>query len=139
MLRYVKTLNEYVAEQLWQPRQSMTLLAIFGAIAVVLAMAGVYGIMACAVRQRTQEIGIRMATAARNRARPAIGRIRRRDWFGRLARPDALLEDHAVGTDAGRSFHLCTCDRSSGHGGYPGVLSSGAPGLTSGPHGRFAV
>ncbi|PYT27494.1 MAG: hypothetical protein DMG57_18115, partial [Acidobacteria bacterium] len=63
----IKTLDEYVAEQIWQPQQTMTLLAIFGAIAVVLAMTGVYGIMAYAVERRTHEIGIRMALGA-NRA-----------------------------------------------------------------------
>jgi putative ABC transport system permease protein len=60
----IKTLNQYVAEQLWQPRQTMTLLVIFGAVAVVLAVTGVYGIMAYAIQQRTHEIGIRMALGA---------------------------------------------------------------------------
>jgi putative ABC transport system permease protein len=63
----IKTLNQYVAEQLWQPRQTMTLLVIFGAIAVVLAVTGVYGIMAYAIGQRTHEIGIRMALGAGSR------------------------------------------------------------------------
>jgi putative ABC transport system permease protein len=60
----LKTLDEYVAEQLWQPRHTMTLLAIFAAIAVVVAMTGVYGIMAYAVARRTHEIGIRIALGA---------------------------------------------------------------------------
>jgi putative ABC transport system permease protein len=63
----IKTLDEYVAEQIWQPQQTLTLLAIFGAIAVVLAMTGVYGIMAYAIQQRTHEIGIRMALGASRR------------------------------------------------------------------------
>jgi putative ABC transport system permease protein len=53
-----------VAEQLWQPRQTTILLSIFSGMAVVLAMAGVCGIIAFAVRQRTCEIGIRMALGA---------------------------------------------------------------------------
>ncbi len=61
----VRTLDEYVAEQLWQPRQTMTLLGVFGGIAVMLALTGVYGIMAYTVRQRTREIGIRMALGAK--------------------------------------------------------------------------
>lgn len=63
----IKTPDEYLAEQLWQPRQTMILLGIFGAIAVVVAMTGVYGIMAYAIRQRTHEIGIRMALGASRR------------------------------------------------------------------------
>src|SRR5580704_13532044 len=60
----IKTVDQYVAEQLWQPQQTLILLAIFGAIAAVLAMTGVYGIMAYAIQQRTHEIGIRVAVGA---------------------------------------------------------------------------
>lgn len=60
----VKTLDDYAAEQLWQPRQTTVLLAIFGAIAIMLAMSGVYGIIAYAIRLRTREIGIRIALGA---------------------------------------------------------------------------
>jgi len=63
----VRTLDALVAEQLWQPKQTMTLLAIFGAIAVVRAVTGVYGMMAYTVRQRTDEVGIRMALGAGTR------------------------------------------------------------------------
>jgi len=60
----IKTLDDYTGEQLWQPRQTMILLAIFGGMAVTLALTGVYGIMAYAVRLRRHEIGIRMALGA---------------------------------------------------------------------------
>ena len=60
----VRTVEEYAGAQLQDLRQYTALLSIFATISVLLCVIGIFGIMAHAVMQRGNEIGIRVALGA---------------------------------------------------------------------------
>jgi putative ABC transport system permease protein len=82
----VRTMDEFVSQSLADRRFSMVLLAVFAAVALLLAAAGIYGIMSYSVTQRTHEVGIRMALGAD-----------RKDVLGMIVRQGMTLAGVGVG------------------------------------------
>ena len=88
VVRRVLTLEDLLGESVAEPRFRTFLLVGFGALSLMLAAVGIYGVISYSVRQRTHEIGIRMALGAQ-----------RSDVLKMIMRNGALLA--AIGTVIG--------------------------------------
>ncbi|HET7617665.1 MAG TPA: ABC transporter permease [Vicinamibacterales bacterium] len=95
----VQSLEQAIADSSFQQRTAAVLIAVFAAIAMLLAAVGIFGVMSYSVAARTQEIGIRMSVGA---SRAEILRLVLAQ-AGRLA-TSGLLIGLAIGLAGGRAL-----------------------------------
>ncbi len=63
-LFHVESMQEHVAQSLWRQRTTLAMIGAFGAVSILIAAIGLYGVLSQWVFQRMREIGIRVAVGA---------------------------------------------------------------------------
>ena len=128
------TIGELLDQGLWAPRMGAALLTVFGGVALILAIVGVYGVLSYSVNQQTREIGIRMAMGAQTGSvlRLVVQQGMRLALIGLALGPgggvcvNAPAVEFAVRGQRTRSGDLRRGDPDFGDGGGVGLLHPGA-------------
>ena len=85
--QYLSTTEDLLSESLLRPRSNTVLLSMFAAMAFLMAMIGLYGVIAYSVYRRTREIGVRISLGAQRSAilKMILGQGLRLTVFGIVA------------------------------------------------------
>ncbi len=106
---HVKTMRQLILDELIGLRFVAALILLFGALSLVLACIGVYGVVSSGVSERTREIGLRLALGAE-----------RRQVFGMVLREGFLLTAAGMLFGIGLAYALATLLAGAIYGVEPG-------------------